>query len=187
MWGGLVFCGSTLGGDEGGGLGGTCGGSTLFDGSGGGLGIKRGGTVGGTPGGAWGSAFPGSVGNGVSTQVLLGRRVWGWCGCAGCYKISDNYQIASMVWAPKRAKGAAGVGLARAPTRRLDMSVAASAEDISGMALLWGGTILFLLCALPMSPAHRCGSIVSRFGPFRCTTLPCHGINKFASDVASHL
>ena len=43
--------------------------------------------------------------------------------------------MASMVWAPKRAKGAAGAGFARASTRRLTASMAASDEDIAGMVL----------------------------------------------------
>ena len=70
-----------------------------------------------------------------------------------------------MVWSPKLGKGAAGAGLARTSTRLLDASVAALAEDITGMALLWGNNLLFLLCALPVSPEHRCGRIGSGVGP----------------------
>ena len=46
-----------------------------------------------------------------------------------------------------------------------------------------GETLLFLLCTLPVSPKHRCGSIVIGVGPYQCTTLPCHGNPMFASDV----
>ena len=67
------------------------------------------------------------------------------------------------------------------------MSVAELAEDITGMALLWvRGGLLFLLCALPVSPAHICSSIGSGVGPFQCTTLPCYGNTKFDSAVESH-
>ena len=77
--------------------------------------------------------------------------------------------------------------LVRASARRMAMSVAELAEDITGMALLWvRGGLLFLLCALPVSLEHIYGSIVSGVGTCRCTTLPCHGSPKFASDVASH-
>ena len=41
--------------------------------------------------------------------------------------------MASIVWEPKRAKGASGAGFARASARRL----AVLAKDILGMALLW--------------------------------------------------
>ena len=53
-------------------------------------------------------------------------------------KMSDSCRMASMVWAPKRAKGVAGAGFARASARRLYASVAASEEDMAGMAPLWG-------------------------------------------------
>ena len=41
-----------------------------------------------------------------------------------------------MVWAPKRAKGAAGAGFARTSARRLAASVAAPRKDIAGMTPL---------------------------------------------------
>ena len=50
--------------------------------------------------------------------------------------MSANFRIASLVWAPKRSKGAAGAGLKRESARRLAASVAASTEDIAGMGLL---------------------------------------------------
>ena len=53
-------------------------------------------------------------------------------------KMSADFQIASMVWAPKQAKGAAGAGLAKALARRLAESMAALAEDIAGMEPLCG-------------------------------------------------
>ena len=51
--------------------------------------------------------------------------------------MSASCRIASMVWAPKIAKGAAGAGFARASARRLYESMAASAEEIADMASLW--------------------------------------------------
>ena len=52
-------------------------------------------------------------------------------------KNSANLRMASMIWAPKLAKDAAGAGLERAADRRLDASVAPLAEYIAVMALLW--------------------------------------------------
>ena len=51
--------------------------------------------------------------------------------------------MAFMVWAPKRAKGAAAAGFARESARRLVASVDASAEGIAGMARCGGGVVLF--------------------------------------------
>ena len=52
-----------------------------------------------------------------------------------------------MVWSAKQAKGAASRGFAIASTRPLDASLAASADDIVGMDLLWRGNQLFF-CAI---------------------------------------
>ena len=54
--------------------------------------------------------------------------------------MSASFRMASMVWAPKRAKGTAIAGFARASARRLAASLAASAEDMAGMAPLCGKT-----------------------------------------------
>ena len=51
--------------------------------------------------------------------------------------------MAFMVWAPKRAKGAAAAGFARESARRLVASVDASAEGIAGMARCGGGLYFF--------------------------------------------
>ena len=80
-------------------------------------------------------------------------------------KNSANLRMASMIWAPKLAKDAAGAGLERAADRRLDASVAALAEYIAVMALLWEKTVLFWLCVLPASPECKYGSIGSGVGP----------------------
>ena len=59
-------------------------------------------------------------------------------GAPGVAKMLAIFQIASMVWASKWTKGAAGVGFARASDRRMAASVAALAEDMAGMAPLCG-------------------------------------------------
>ena len=46
--------------------------------------------------------------------------------------------MASVVYEPKRAKGAASTGFAMESARRLDASVDASAEEMAGMAPLCG-------------------------------------------------
>ena len=51
--------------------------------------------------------------------------------------MSASYRMASMVLAPKWAKGAAGAWFVRASARRLAASVAALTEDMAVMALLW--------------------------------------------------
>ena len=103
------------------------GGSTLGGGSGGGLGGLLGGTAGGTLGGSWGLVLCCRL---VSCTVVRVCLV-GWVGLDGvpvAAKISASCRLASMVWAPKRAKGAAGAGFSRASDRRLAASVAALAE-----------------------------------------------------------
>ena len=103
----------------------------------GGLGGMLGGTEGGTLGGAWGSLLccrPGSC-----TVVCVSLVVWvGFGGAPVAAEMSASFRMVSMVWAPKRAKGAAGAGFARASDRRLSVSMAASAEDMAGMAPLCG-------------------------------------------------
>ena len=65
-------------------------------------------------------------------------------GAPDAEKMSASCWMASMVWAQKRAKVAAGAELERASALRLAVSVAASAEDIAGMALLWVENCTFL-------------------------------------------
>ena len=77
------------------------------------------------------------VGSGVAVWVRLGGGVGVGVGVPATAKMSASCRIASMVWAPKRAKGAAGAGFVRASERRLDKYMAASAEEISDMASLW--------------------------------------------------
>ena len=60
-----------------------------------------------------------------------------------------SFRMESIVGAPKREKGAAGAGFARASARRLAASVAASAEDMAGMAPLWGGNWKVLVIRSP--------------------------------------
>ena len=92
-----------------------------------------------------GSYLSCSVGNCVITRVRLGGAVGvGVCVLATAKMLADC-RIASMVWAPKRVKGVAGVGSARASARHLDVPVAALEEDVGGMAPLWGENPLFLL------------------------------------------
>ena len=65
----------------------------------------------------------------------------GWVGLGGApvaAKMLATCWMASMVWALKRAKGAAGAGFARASASRLAASVVALTEDTAGMALLCG-------------------------------------------------
>ena len=118
---------------------GSCvGGSTLGGGSGGDIGGRHGGTVGGTLRGAWEYVLCCSLGSCTVARVHLGSGV-GFGGCAPVTaNMSASCRMASMVRAPKRAKGEAGAGFTRALARRLDASVAASTEDIAGIALLWG-------------------------------------------------
>ena len=90
-----------------------------------------------------------------------------------------------MIWAPKWVKGAAVEGFARASDRRLAASVAALAEDIAGMVLLWGENVMFWRCALPVSTVCKCGSIGSGVGPCRCTSLPFYGSPMCAAVTES--
>ena len=74
-----------------------------------------------------------SVENGAVVLVCLWGGVGVGVGALDTAKMLSNFLMASMVWAPKRARGAAGVGLARALARRIAASVAALAEYIVGM------------------------------------------------------
>ena len=113
-------------------------GSTLGGGSGGGIGGLLGGTVGVTLVGAGGSVLCCRLGRCTVVHVCLVN--WGGLGGAPfAAKMSSSFRMASMVWVPKRAKGAAGAGFARASARRLAASVATSVEDMAGMAPLCGG------------------------------------------------
>ena len=65
----------------------------------------------------------------------------GWGGIGGApvaAKMLASCRMASMVWVPKRANDAASAGFARASARRQAASVAASANDMAGMAPLCG-------------------------------------------------
>ena len=64
-------------------------------------------------------------------------------------KMSASCGMASIIWAPKRAKGAVGAGFARAEARCLAASVAASAEDMAGIAPLCGENRTFLVIHSP--------------------------------------
>ena len=142
------------------------GGSTLSGGSRGGLGGRHVGTVGGTLGGTWwlgrlvgtvGGTFGGAWGSvvcyslGICTVSRV--RLVGGLGFGGCVlvvaKMSASFWMASMVWEPKRKKGTAGAGFARASARSLAVSVAASTEDMSGMVPLWGEKLTFLVMRSP--------------------------------------
>ena len=86
----------------------------------------------------WGLVLCCILGSYTVAQVRLGGGV----GFGGCAPVAGNMsascRMASMVWASKRAKVVAGAGFVRASERRLAASVAASAEDMAGMAQLWG-------------------------------------------------
>ena len=150
LWGGLRAGGSTLGGGTGGDLGG-----------------RHGGTVGGTLGGAWGSASRCSRGSCIVAWVRLVVGVGVDVGAPVAEKMSASCQMESMVWAPKRAKGAASAGFASMSDRLLTAYVAVLAEDIAGMAPLWKKPVLFWRCVIPASLVCKCGSISSGVG-----TLP---------------
>ena len=111
--------------------------STLCGGSGGGIGGLLGGIEGGTLGGAWGSVMCCRLGSCKVVRMCL----VGWVGFFGApvvANMSASCWMVSMVWAPKRVKGAAGAGFTRASARRLSESVAASEEDMVEMAQLCG-------------------------------------------------
>ena len=112
------------------------GGFTLGGGAGGGLGRWHGVTVGGTLGGAWWYILCCSMVSCIVARVRLGGGVGVGVGAPVASKMLASCRMASMVWVPKWVKGAAGAGFARASARRLAASVAASSEDISGMAPL---------------------------------------------------
>ena len=86
--------------------------------------------MGGTLGGAWGSVLHCSMGSCIAAQVrLVGGVVVGVGAPVSDYMLASCC-IAYMVWLPKRVKGAANAGFARASARRLATSVAAPAEDM---------------------------------------------------------
>ena len=124
------------------------GGSTLGGGSGGGLVGLLGGTVGGTLGGAGGLVMCCRLGSCTVVRVCLVCWV-GFGGVPVAANMLASFRMASMVWAPKRAKGAAGAGFARASDRRLTASVAALAEDMAGMAPLCGKNLTVLVMRSP--------------------------------------
>ena len=123
------------------------------------------------------------MGNSVVARVHLSVGVGVGMGALDTAKHSANFLMTSVVWEPKRAKGAASAGIARALARRLAVSVDASTEDIVGKAPLWGKTLIFLLWNLPMSPERRSFRIGSGVGMCQCITLTCHGNPMFASAV----
>ena len=113
--------------------------SGIYDrggGDGGDLGVKNVGTVGGTLGGAWGSVLRYRMGICISARVRFVVGVVVGVGAPGVANVSASCWMASMVWAPKRAKGAAGAGFSRASARHLAALVAASTEEMAGMAPL---------------------------------------------------
>ena len=125
------------------------GGSTLGVGSGGGLGGRHGGTVGGNLGGAWGSVLCCSLGICTFARVRLGGGV----GLGGCAPVAANmsasFRMASMIWAPKRAKGTTVAGFVRASARRLAAYVAVLADDMYVMAPLCGKNWTVLVMRSP--------------------------------------
>ena len=149
LWGGLRAGGSTLGGGFGGGLGGRHGGTVGGTLGGAWWSGRLGGTVGVTLGGAWGSMLCCSLGScTVARMRLVGGVGFGGCETVAA-KILASFRMASMIWVPKRAKGAASAGFARAPARRLAASVAASTEDMAGMVALWGKNRTVLVIRSP--------------------------------------
>ena len=108
--------------------------------------------MGGILGGAWGSASLCRRGSCIVERVRLGGGLGGGVGAPAATKISASCQMVSMVWAPKRAKGASIAVLERETARRLAASVSASAEDIAGMVPLLEETVLFWRCVFPSSP-----------------------------------
>ena len=84
-----------------------------------------------------------SMGSFIFAWVRLGGGVEVGVGAPVAAKMSASCWMAYMVWATKRVKGAASVRFARASARRLATSMATLTEEISGMATLWGKTVLF--------------------------------------------
>ena len=122
LWGGSLVGGSTLGGGSGGGIVGLLGG-----------------TAGGTLGGAWGLVLWCRLGS----CTVLHVRLVGWGGLGGApvaEKMPASCRMASMVWAPNWAKGAAGAEFARASARRQ-----AASEDMEN---IFSYPILCPLCNL---------------------------------------
>ena len=105
--------------------------------------------MGGTLGGAWGSVFCCIIGSCIVARVQLGGGVGVGVGALVAEKISASYRVASMVWAPKRSKGTASAGFARASARLLAASMPMVAEDIAGMAPFWGGNCTVLVMCYP--------------------------------------
>ena len=107
-----------------------------------------GGTASGTLRGAWGSVLCCRLGRCTIVRVCL----VGWVGLGGALvaaKMSASCRMASKVWAPKREKGAAGAGFARASDRRLAVYVDALVEDMAGMAPLCGKNCTVLVINSP--------------------------------------
>ena len=105
--------------------------------------------MGGNFRGAWGSVLCCKLGICTVARVRLGGGVvLGGCAPVAA-KISASCQIASMVWASKWTKGAAGAGFARASARRLDASIDAPLEDMAGMAPLCGKNWTVLVMRSP--------------------------------------
>ena len=71
-----------------------------------------------------------SRGSCIVVRVRLGGGVGVGVGAPIAENISAGFRMAPMVWAPKRAKGTAGPGFARASDRRLAESVVVLVEDI---------------------------------------------------------
>ena len=105
--------------------------------------------MGGTLGGAWGSVLCCRLGSCTVSRVRLVGGVGLRGGAPVVAKMLASCRMVSMVWASKREKGAAGVGFARASARRLNTSVATSAEDMAGVAPLWGENWTVLVMRSP--------------------------------------
>ena len=104
--------------------------------------------MGGTLGGDWGSILCCRLGSCKVVRVCL----VGWVGFGGAPVAANmpaSFRMASKVWASKRAKGAAGPGFVRASARHLAASVAASAEDMDGMAPFCGENFTVLVMRSP--------------------------------------
>ena len=80
--------------------------------------------MGSTLRGDWGNVLRCSMGSCIVTRVRLGGGVWVGVGAPVAVKMSASFRMASMVWAPKQAKGAAGAIFVRTSARRLDASMA---------------------------------------------------------------
>ena len=100
-------------------------------------------------GGAWGSVLCCRKGSCTVVRVCLVGGVGLRGGASVVENMLASFRMASMVWAPKRAKGEAGAGFARVSARCLAASVAVSAEDMAGMAPLWGKNWKVLVMRYP--------------------------------------